>query len=105
MSHYDSSKALLDDPYFMNESYAEEQIRELIAAWLRATSDGDLTRVLSLMTEDVVFLAPGQPPMRGREAFAAGFRAMLQQVRIEGVSDIQEIASQATTLTVGAISL
>ncbi len=47
--------------------------------------------VLGLMAEDVVFLVAGQRPMRGREAFAAGMRAALQRVRIEGVSEIQDI--------------
>jgi uncharacterized protein (TIGR02246 family) len=75
----------------MNEAQDEQQIREVIATWLRATAAGDLSQVLSLMAEDVIFLLPGQPPMRGREAFAAGFRAALQHVRIGGVSDIQEI--------------
>jgi uncharacterized protein (TIGR02246 family) len=69
----------------------EQQIREVISTWMRATTVGDLPQVLSLMAEDVVFLLPGQPPMRGREAFAAGFRAALQHVRIEAVSDVQEI--------------
>jgi uncharacterized protein (TIGR02246 family) len=75
----------------MNEAQDEQQIRDVISTWLRATTDGDLEQVLSLMAEDVVFLLPGQPPMRGREAFAAHFRTALEHVRIEGVSDIQEI--------------
>lgn len=75
----------------MNEAQNEQQIKELIATWMRATTAGDLALVLSLMVEDVVFLLPGQPPMRGRDAFAASFRTALQHVRIEGVSEIQEI--------------
>lgn len=75
----------------MNEAQDEQQIRELIATCMRATAEGDLAQVLSLMTEDVVFLQAGQPPMRGRDAFADGFRAALQKFRIEGVSEIQEI--------------
>ena len=41
---------------------------------MRASAAGDVERVLGLMAEDVVFLLPGQPPMRGRETFrvAAG---------------------------------
>jgi len=58
---------------------------------MRATAAGDLPQILGLMSEDVVFLLPGQPPMRGQEAFAAGFRAALQRVRIESVADIREI--------------
>lgn len=69
----------------------EEAIRDLLTKWLRATSAGDLQLLASLMSEDVVFLAPGQPPLRGREAFAHAFRSALQHVRIDASSEIQEI--------------
>jgi len=75
----------------MNEDQEKQKIREVIASWLRATAERDLERVLSLMAEDVVFLLPGQPPMRGRDAFAAASRSALGQFRIEGKPDIQEI--------------
>jgi uncharacterized protein (TIGR02246 family) len=69
----------------------EEQIRALIETWMTATKAGDLARVLELMDEDVVFIGPGRPPMRGRDAFAAASRAMEGKVRFEGTADIQEI--------------
>ncbi len=75
----------------MNEDQEKQKIREVIATWMRATAEGDLERLLSLMAEDVVFLLPGQPPMRGRDAFAAASRSALGQFRIEGNPDIQEI--------------
>lgn len=69
----------------------EQQIRDLVATWLRASAAGDLKTVLGLMSEDVVFLQPGQPPMRGREAFAAASHAMEGKFRVEGANEIQEI--------------
>jgi uncharacterized protein (TIGR02246 family) len=69
----------------------EQAIRDLIAAWMRATTIGDLPKVLTLMAEDVVFLVTGQPPMRGKDAFASSLRAALNYGRIEVGSDIQEI--------------
>jgi uncharacterized protein (TIGR02246 family) len=69
----------------------ERAIRDLIANWGRATEAGDLERLLPLMAENVVFLVTGQPPMRGRAAFAAGFRTAQQHHRIESRSDVQEI--------------
>jgi len=69
----------------------KQLIRDLIATWQRATATGDLPQLLSLMAEDIVFLLPGQPPMRGRDAFAAGFQAALQHYRIDSSSEIQEI--------------
>lgn len=70
----------------------EQQIRELVATWMSATSAGDIDRVLSLMTDDVVYLVAGQPPF-GKHQFAATLRAPpgAARPRIEGHSDIQEI--------------
>src|SRR5216683_4972007 len=68
----------------------EQAIRELVTIWLSATKAGDTERVLSLMAEDAVFLVPGQPPMRGRAAFAAA-QAGLKQMDFEATSEIQEI--------------
>lgn|SRR3989442_14538774 len=69
----------------------EQLIRDLITNWQRATAEGDLSQLLSLMAEDVVFLTAGNPPMRGREAFAAGFQTVMQKFRIKSSSDIQEL--------------
>jgi uncharacterized protein (TIGR02246 family) len=68
----------------------EQAIRRLVTTWLDASKAGDTEKVLSLMAEDVVFLMPGQPPMRAKSAFAAA-QSGLQQVRIESSSEIQEV--------------
>lgn len=70
----------------------EDQIRELVATWMRATKAGDVATVLGLMTEDVVFLAPGRAPMRKQE-FASAARAQAEgsAPTFDGTSDIQEI--------------
>ncbi len=67
----------------------ERAIRELVDTWLAARKAGDLPTVLGLMTDDVVFLVPGQKPF-GKEAFEAASEGM-RDVRMEGTSDIQEI--------------
>jgi uncharacterized protein (TIGR02246 family) len=68
----------------------EQAIRSLVDAWFRATAAGDLEAVLSLMSDDVVFLGPGRPPMR-KSDFAAQSRAMEGRMRIEGTPQIQEV--------------
>ena len=68
----------------------EQAIRQLLATWISATKEGDTEKVLSLMADDAVFLVPGQPPMRGKSAFAAAQTA-LQRSDIESSSEIQEI--------------
>jgi uncharacterized protein (TIGR02246 family) len=75
----------------MNEEQDQQQIREVIATWMRASKENDLDTVLTLMAEDVVFLRPGQPPMRGRDAFAAASRSVHGSIRLEDESEIQEI--------------
>ena len=69
----------------------EQAIRSLIASWMDATAAGDLPRVLALMDDDVVFLGPVRPPMRGKDGFAAANRALEGRARVEGTVDTQEI--------------
>jgi len=69
----------------------ERQIRDLIATWLRVSAEGDISKILPLMAEDVVFLIPGQPPMCGREAFAASFAGWQGKFRLQTNCVIQEI--------------
>ncbi len=68
----------------------EQEIRALVATWLSATRTGDTEKVLALMAEDVVFLQPGQNPMRGRSGYAAAQKGMAN-FDFEGASNIQEI--------------
>src|SRR6476660_8851382 len=67
----------------------ERAIRNLVATWMAASQAGDLKTVLSLMTDDVVFMVPGREPF-GKEAFAAASQGM-KDVRMQGTSDIREI--------------
>ena len=69
----------------------EQSIRDLIASWLEASADGDVERLRSLMADDVVFLTPSQPPLRGRDAFIAAFEQGLQHYRIDARSEIREV--------------
>jgi uncharacterized protein (TIGR02246 family) len=67
----------------------EAAIRKLVDTWLAASKAGDIATVLSLMTDDVVFMVPGREPF-GKQAFAAASAAM-KNVRMEGKSDIREL--------------
>jgi uncharacterized protein (TIGR02246 family) len=69
----------------------EQAIRSLVETWLRATREGDVDAVLDLMTDDVVFLVPGQAPMVGRQAFGEALRAVLGKHAVESTSVIDEI--------------
>ena len=67
----------------------EQAIRDLVKAWLVASKTGDLTAIVSLMDDDVLFMVPGKAPF-GKEAFVASSKEV-KNVRIDGTSDIQEI--------------
>lgn len=71
----------------------EREIRELVATWMAASNAGDVETVLSLMTEDAVFLVAGQPLMRKAD-FAAVARAQAAGAdapKFDGKSEIREI--------------
>jgi uncharacterized protein (TIGR02246 family) len=67
----------------------ERAIRDLIATWMSASQAGDTDTVLSLMTDDVVFMVPGREPF-GKEAFASASQDM-QGMRMVGTSEIREL--------------
>ncbi len=67
----------------------EKAIRELVETWMSASRKGDIATVLSLMTEDVVFMVPGKEPF-GKEAFARNSQSM-GDTRIDGKSEIIEL--------------
>ena len=48
----------------------ERAIRGVVEQWLAASRAGDLDTLLSLMTDDVIFMVPGSKPF-GKERFAA----------------------------------
>ena len=67
----------------------EQAIRDLVDTWMRASKAGDTATVLSLMTDDVVFMTPGREPF-GKEAFATTSSAM-KDVLVDGRSHIVEL--------------
>ena len=70
----------------------EQEIRQLVATWMSATKAGDVETVLSLMSDDVVFLVPGQAVMRKADFAAAAQRKPGQESpQFDGTSEIQEI--------------
>ncbi|MCE9608452.1 MAG: SgcJ/EcaC family oxidoreductase [Planctomycetia bacterium] len=73
----------------------EQEIRNVVTQWMEASKAGDIGAVLSLMTDDVVFLQPGQPPMMGKAAFAEKAKPQQgplgERLQIDGKSEIQEV--------------
>jgi uncharacterized protein (TIGR02246 family) len=70
----------------------ERAVREVHTAWIDAVNAADLARPLTLMTDDVVFLNPGQAPL-GRDGFAAVFTGAHQQLRLRCTSVPEEVVA------------
>ncbi|HWE48687.1 MAG TPA: SgcJ/EcaC family oxidoreductase [Bryobacteraceae bacterium] len=68
----------------------EQAIREVIATWGKASADGDLPLLLSLMSDDIVFLTPGKPPMMLKD-FVGAITKMRGTHRFNSLQDIEEI--------------
>jgi uncharacterized protein (TIGR02246 family) len=69
----------------------EQAIRELYETWRRASRAGEVETLLGLITDDVVFLAPGQPPIRGKAAVRDLFALALGRFEMEQDFRIEEI--------------
>ncbi|WEX76119.1 SgcJ/EcaC family oxidoreductase [Sinorhizobium numidicum] len=67
----------------------ERAIRQLVDTWMAASREGDITTVLTLMTDDVIFMVPGQEPF-GKEAFADASRDMAG-TQMNGTCEIVEL--------------
>jgi|SRR5215216_3551435 len=66
----------------------EQAIREMVDTWLEASKRGDLTTLLNLLADDMLFIVPNQEPF-GKEEFAA--RNQPNDARLEVTIDINEI--------------
>ena len=69
----------------------EKAIRMLLNRWHRAMGAGDLAALLSMMSEDAVFLATEHAPLRGRVAFAQQLAAIAESNTIQSSADIEEV--------------
>jgi uncharacterized protein (TIGR02246 family) len=74
-----------------DDSGDEAAIRAVVEAWHRATSAGDVARILPLMAEDAVFLAPERPPMRGRGTFERALATLLETHTIASSGEVREV--------------
>src|SRR5262245_28244739 len=69
----------------------EKEIRQLFDKWMTATKAGDIETLLTLMSDDVVFLIPGGVMRKAEIAAAARGQIGPNAPTFEGTSEIQEI--------------
>jgi len=65
------------------------QIRELVDAWIAAANARDLSALKDMMTDDVIFMAPGRAPF-GKAEFAADSERA-KNLAVEVRAEVQEI--------------
>jgi uncharacterized protein (TIGR02246 family) len=68
----------------------EQATREVHETWIEAVNAGDLARLLGLMTDDAVFLNPGEEPL-GRDGFPDKFSGAHRRLRIHCASELEEV--------------
>ena len=67
-----------------------QMIRDSVQAWLAASKERDLSTMLDLLADDVLFIVPGKEPF-GKEEFAAANQQQMQEVELDATIDIKEI--------------
>lgn len=63
------------------EGNAKQIVEQVINAWKDAGEARDLDRLLALIADECVFLAPGAPPIRGKEAAKAMFMTVWSRIK------------------------
>jgi uncharacterized protein (TIGR02246 family) len=61
----------------------EQAIHQLRDAWKAAVDAKDLGKILSLITDDVVFLTPGSSPIVGKQAVEDLFKVAFSKYRVK----------------------
>ena len=68
----------------------KQTIRESVETWLAASKKGDLSTMLDLLADDVLFIVAGKDPF-GKEEFAAANQEQMKGVEMDATIDIKEI--------------
>jgi uncharacterized protein (TIGR02246 family) len=67
----------------------EQAIRTWLDDWLRASAKGDSATMLTMLTDDMVFLVPGQPPF-GKKEFKAAWDGPMNGAQVESKAELEE---------------
>lgn len=70
----------------------EQAIRKLTEDWLAAVRAKDIPALCGMVTDDAVFLPPGFPPLRGKQAVEAMYQSFFPQFRsVEQTVSMEEV--------------
>lgn len=68
----------------------EQLVRDTNAIWIEAVNARDLDRLLTMITDDLVLLSPGQAPS-DRDGFKAVFSNAHDQFQVRCTSEVEEV--------------
>ena len=68
----------------------KQAIRDVMAQWRRLSAAGDADGLLALLTDDVVFLTPNNPPM-DKKRFEQGFRGFAGKASIDAEQEVKDL--------------
>lgn len=80
----------MNSPSETSQSDDVQAIRDLVAAWARASETGDLETIKSLMDDDILFLTAGKEPF-GRDFFVQHFNDNVKQLNLNVLADVREV--------------
>jgi uncharacterized protein (TIGR02246 family) len=73
-----------------NATNAEQEIRDLVATWARASAAGNLAAIEPLMDDDILFMTAGNAPF-GRDAFIQHFENNVKQMNLNVRAEVREV--------------
>lgn len=88
--------ALMTNPTSVQTSLPQQSdqqaIRRLTEDWVAAMKTKDIVRLTNMITEDAVFLPPGFPPIRGKQAMEAMYNGFFPQFKsVEQTANLEEV--------------
>jgi uncharacterized protein (TIGR02246 family) len=73
------------------DSDTRQEIEILNTSWLAAEADQDIVKLLTLITDDIIFLPINSPPVVGKEAVEAMYQIFFDRFSFEHTASISEI--------------
>lgn len=75
----------------MNHAEDSAAIRQIFQEWEEAVRSKDIPRLLNFITEDAVFMPPGQPLIRGKSQVEGLYKMSFEKFEMDQTFQIEEI--------------
>jgi uncharacterized protein (TIGR02246 family) len=69
---------------------SSEAIHQLSQRWIEAVKAKDIDQLLRLVTDDIGFLPPGMPPIKGKDAVSELYRSLFAQFDVDQAAHSEE---------------